>query len=287
MDDQGKKEDSWIRKLPTIIVVLSVLVFMIVAFNNHNQYKKWKTEQSELAGKVKQTGTKLDHLKKASGSLQEVTKKVETLKLQATNMTVALEKLIEEKNSTDSALSVLRQELKDLNEQVSASKNKVAELTKKRDALQKTDQQLRDDIINKKSVLDSIKFLQRQKPMLEQNIQDLKTHNDLAAKVEIEQQDKLEALQNKIKEGEAAIQAQNECRTALSNELSELTETIKKLSSQKENLAMLGEHHKKLEYLENLQQQKESLEILINSLLEMGKILEAKNLKLQQSGPTQ
>jgi chromosome segregation ATPase len=287
MDDQGKKEDSWIRKLPTIIVVLSVLIFMIVAFNNHYQYKKWKAEQSELAGKVKQTGTKLDHLEKASGSLQEVTKKVKTLKQQATNMTVALEKLIEEKNSTDSALSVLRQELKDLNEQVSASKNKVAELTKKRDALQKTDQQLRDDIINKKSVLDSIKFLQRQKPMLEQNIQDLKTHNDLAAKVEIEQQDKLEALQNKIKEGEAAIQTQNERRTALSNELSELTETIKKLSSQKENLAMLDEHHKKLEYLENLQQQKESLEILINSLLEMGKILEAKNLKLQQSGPTQ
>ena len=49
---------------------------------------------------------------------------------------------------------------------------------------------------------------------------------------------------------------------------------------------MLGDHQKKLEYLEYLQQQKESLEISINSLLEVGKVLEDKNLKLQQSEPT-
>jgi exonuclease SbcC len=236
-------------------------------------------------------------------------------------MTVALEKLIEEKNSTDSALSRLRQELsqanqqlKDLSEQVSASKNKVAELKKETDTLQRTItlrnkdiektnekikaaksqqemllntvQRLEGDIENKKIVLGSIEFLQRQRPMLEQKIQDLKTRNDLAAKVGLEQQAKLDTLENKIKEGAAALQAQNERRTALSKELAELTEAVKKLSSQKENLAMLGDHQKKLEYLENLQQQKESMEIAINSLLQRGKMLEANNLKLQQSGPT-
>jgi hypothetical protein len=50
MNDQGKKEDSWVRKLPTIIVALSVLIFGIVVFTNHNQYKKWKAEQSEKGG---------------------------------------------------------------------------------------------------------------------------------------------------------------------------------------------------------------------------------------------
>jgi chromosome segregation ATPase len=286
MDDQGKKEDSWIRKLPKIIVGLLVLIFVIIVFSNHNQYKKWQAEQSELTGKVKQTAAKLDNLQEASGSLQDVTKKAETLKQQAANMAVALEKLIEEKNSTDSALSRLRKELRDLNGQVSAGRNKVAELTKESDTLQSTNQRLRGDIVNKKSVLDSIKFLQRQIPLLEQNIQDLKTRNDLAAKVGLEQQAKLEAFQNKIKEGEAAIKAQNERRTALNNELSELTETVKKLSAQKEDLAMLDDLQKKLEYLENLQQQKESMEILINNLLEKGKMLETENLKLQQSGPT-
>lgn len=292
MDDQDKKDDSWVSKLPKIIVALLVLIFVIVVFSNHNQYKKWKAEQSELTGKVKQTGEKLDHLQEASGSLQDVTKKVETLKQQAASMTVALEKLIEEKNSTDSALSRLRQEfsqanqqLKDLNEQGSAGKNKVAELTKESDILQRINQRFRGDIANKKSVLDSIEFLQRQRPMFEQNIQDLKTRYDLAAKAGLERQSRLEDLQNKIKEGAAAMHAQNERRTALSNELSELTEAIKKLSSQKENLAMLDDHQKKLEYLENLQQQKESMEISINSLLELGKMLEEKNLKLQQSEP--
>jgi len=346
MNDQGKKEDSWVRKLPTIIVALSVLIFLIVVFTNHNQYKMWKAEQSDLTGKVKQTGAELDQLKEASGSLQDVTKKVETqkqqvasmtvaleklieekntkvetLKQQAASMTVALEKLIEEKNTTDAALSRLRPELsqanqqfKDLSEQVSAGKNKVAELTKETDTLQRTlalrnkdiektneeikaarsqqemlretVQRLEDDIENKKSVLGSIEFLQRQRPMLEQKIQDLKTRNDLAEKVGLEQQAMFDTLQNKIKEGAAALGAQNERRTALSKELAELTDAVKKLSSQKENLAMLGDHQKELEYLENLQRQKESMEIAINSLLQRGKMLEINNLKLQQSGPT-
>ena len=346
MDDQDKKEESWIRKLPKIIVGLAVLIFVIIAFTNHNQYKKWKTEQSELTGKVKQTGAKLDHLEEASGSLQDVTKKVEiqkqqvasmtvaleklieeknnkvgTQKQQVASMTVALEKLIEEKNNTDAVLSRLRQELsqanqqlKDLSEQVSASKNKVAELTKETDTLQRTlalrnkdiektnekikaarsqqemlletVQRLEDDIENKKSVLGSIEFLQRQRPLLEQKIQDLKTRNDLAEKVGLEQQAMFDTLQNKIKEGAAALQAQNERRTALSKELAELTDAVKKLSSQKENLAMLGDHQKELEYLENLQRQKESMEIAINSLLQRGEMLEINNLKLQQSGPT-
>jgi hypothetical protein len=74
MNDQGKKEDSWVRKLPIIIVALSVLTFLIVVFTDHNQYKKWKAEQSDLTGKVKQTGAELDQLKEASGALQDVTK---------------------------------------------------------------------------------------------------------------------------------------------------------------------------------------------------------------------
>ncbi|MFC1837330.1 hypothetical protein ACFLYW_01450 [Thermodesulfobacteriota bacterium] len=285
MNDQDKKEDSWIRKLPIIIVALAVLIFVIIVFRDHYQYKKWKAEQSDLTGKVKETGAKLDHYKAASGSLENISKKVENLKQQAADMTVALDKLKEEKNNTASALSGLRQELSDLNEQVSASRNKVAELTKETDTLQSINERLRGDIVSKKGVLDSIEFLHRQRPVLEQNIKDLKVRNDLAAKEWLEQQAKLDALQKKIKEGEAAIQAQNKSRTALSNELSKLTETIKKLSSQKENLAMLDDHQKKLEYLEYLQQQKESLESTINSLLETGKMLEAKNLKLQQSDP--
>jgi chromosome segregation ATPase len=349
MNDQGKKEDSWVRKLPIIIVALAVLTFMIVVITDHNQYKKWKAEQSDLTGKVKQTDAELEHLKEASGALQDVTKKVETQKQQVASMTVALEKLIEEKNTTDAALSRLRQEMsqanqqfKDLSEQVSAGKNKVAELTKETDTLQRTlalrnkdiektnekvkaarsqqemlletvqrlegeivnkksvlgsirsqqemlletVQRLEDDIENKKSVLGSIEFLQRQKPLLEQEIQDLKTRNDLVEKVGFEQQAMLDTLQNKIKEGAAALQAQNERRTALSKELAELTDAVKKLSSQKENLAMLGDHQKELEYLENLQRQKESMEIAIDSLLQKGKILELNILKLQQSGAT-
>jgi chromosome segregation ATPase len=321
MNDQGKKEDSWVRKLPVIIVALSVLIFIIVVFTNHNQYKKWKAEESDLTGKVKQTGTELDHLKEASGSLQDVTEMVETQKQQAASMTVALEELIEEKNSTDSALSRLRQELsqanqqlKDLSEQVSAGKNKVAELTKETDTLErtialrnkdiektdekikaarsqqemllKTVQRLEGDIENKKSVLDSIEFLQRQRPMLEQKIQDLKTRNTLAEKAGLEQQTKFDTLENKIKEGAAALQAQNERRTALSKELNELIEAVKELSSQKENLTMLRDNQKKLEYLESLQRQKESMEIAINSLLQRAKMLEENNLKLQQSEPT-
>ena len=97
MNDQDKKPDSWTRKLPTLIVVMAVLIFIIIAFTNHNQYKKWKAEQSELSGKVKQTGAELDQLQEASGSLQEVTKKVKTLKKQETDTTLAIEKLIAEK----------------------------------------------------------------------------------------------------------------------------------------------------------------------------------------------
>lgn len=320
MKDQDKKEDSWVRKLPAIIVALAVLIFIIVAITNHNEYKKWKAEQSDLTGKVKQTDAELDHLKEASGSLQDVTQKVETQKQQVASMTVALEQLIEEKDSTASALTSLRQELsqanqqlKDLSAQVSAGKNKVAELTKETDTLQrtlalrnkdiektnekikaarsqqemllKTVQRLDEDIENKKNVLGSIEFLQRQRPLLEQQIQDLKTRNVLAEKEGLEQQARFDSLQNKIKEGEAALQAQNERRTALSKELAELTEAVKEMSSQKENLAMLSDHQKKLEYLENLQRQKESMEIAINSLLQKGKMLEANNLKLQQSEP--
>ena len=285
MNDQDKKEDSWIRKLPTIIVILSVLTFMIIAFSNHNQFKNWKTEKSELTGNLKQTGAELDLLRAANGSLEDVTNKVKTMEQQVAAMTVALEKLIEEKDIAGSALLRLRQELRDLNRRVSAGKNEVAELMKESENLNSTNERFRVDILNKKGVLDSIEFLQRQKPVLEQNIQDLKTRNDLTAKADLEQQAKLEALQKKIKEGEASIQAQKERYTALSNELSELTETVKELSEQKENLVMLEDRQKRLEYLEYLQQQKESMEISINELLEKAKMLEEKNLKLQQSAP--
>ena len=285
MNDSNKKEDSWIRKLPTIIVILAVLIFMIVAFSNHNQFKNWKSEKSELTEKVKQTGTQLDLLRAENGSLQDVTKKVEIMEQQAAEMTAAHEKLIEEKNITDSALSKLRQELRDLNGQVSATKNDVAELTKESETLNSANQRLRSGILNKKGVLDSIEFLQRQKPVLEQNIQDLKTRNDLAAKANIEQQAKHVTLQKKIKEGEVSIQAQNEGLTALSNELSELKETVKELSEQKEKLVMFEDQQKRLEYLEYLQLQKESMETSINNLLEKGRMLEEKNLKLQQSAP--
>ena len=286
MNDLEKKEDSWIRKLPTIIVILAVLIFMIIAFSDHNQSKNWKTEKSKLTEEVKQTGAKLDLLRAANGSLQDVTKKVEIMEQQAVEMTAAHEKLIKEKNITDSALSKLRLELRDLNGQVSASKTEVAGLMKESETLNSTNIRLRGEILNKKGVLDSIEFLQRQKSVLEQNIQDLKTRNDLAAKADLEQQAKLEALQKKIKEEEVSIQAQKERYTALSNELSELTETVKKLSEQKEKLTMLEDQQKRLEYLEYLQQQKVSMEISINELLEKGKMLEEKNLKLQQSAPT-
>lgn len=285
MNDSNKKEDSWIRKLPTIIVILAVLTFIIVAFSNHSQFKNWKSEKSELTEKVKQTGTQLDLLRAENGSLQDVTKKVEIMEQQAAEMTAAHEKLIEEKNITESALSKLRQELRDLNGQVSATKTEVAELTKESETLNSANQGLRSEILNKKGVLDSIEFLQRQKPVLEQNIQDLKTRNDLAAKANIEQQAKHVTLQKKIKEGEVSIQAQNERLTALNNELSELKETVKELSEQKENLVMLEDQQKRLEYLEYLQLQKESMETSINNLLEKGRMLEEKNLKLQQSAP--
>ena len=285
MNDSNKKEDSWIRKLPTIIVILAVLIFMIVAFSNHNQFKNWKSEKSELTEKVKQTGTQLDLLRAENGSLQDVTKKVEIMEQQAAEMTAAHEKLIEEKNITDSALSKLRQELRDLNGQVSATKTDVAELMKESKTLNRSNLGIRGEILNKKGVLDSIEFLQRQKPILEQSIQDLKTRNDLVAKEVLEQQDKLETLQKKTKEGEVSIQAQNERHTALSNELSELKKTVKELSEQKEKLAMLEDQKKRLEYLEYLQLQKESMEISINNLLEKGRMLEEKNLKLQQSAP--
>jgi len=285
MNDSDKKEDSWIRKLPTIIVILAVLTFIIVAFSNHNQFKNWKSEKSELTEKVKQTGTQLDLLRAENGSLQDVTKKVKIMKQQTAEMTAAHEKLIEEKNITESALSKLRQELRDLNGQVSATKTEVAELTKESETLNSANQRLRSEILNKKGVLDSIEFLQRQKPVLEQNIQDLKTRNDLAAKANIEQQAKHVTLQKKIKEGEVSIQAQNKRLTALSNELSELKETVKELSEQKENLVMLEDQQKRLEYLEYLQLQKESMETSINNLLEKGRMLEEKNLKLQQSAP--
>ena len=285
MNDSDKKEDSWIRKLPTIIVILAVLTFIIVAFSNHSQFKNWKSEKSELTEKVKQTGTQLDLLRAENGSLQDVTKKVEIMEQQAAEMTAAHEKLIEEKNITESALSKLRQELRDLNGQVSATKTEVAELTKESETLNSANQRLRSEILNKKGVLDSIEFLQRQKPILEQSIQDLKTRNDLVAKEVLEQQDKLETLQKKTKEGEVSIQAQNERHTALSNELSELKKTVKELSEQKEKLVMLEDQQKRLEYLEYLQLQKESMETSINNLLEKGRMLEEKNLKLQQSAP--
>ncbi len=307
MNEPDKKEDSWVRKLVPIIITLAVLIFITAALINHKQYKNWKAEQSELSGKVKQTGTELDQLKEASGTLQDVKKNAETLKQSVTSMTVELEKKTKEKNSTNSALLRLRQELsqekqqlKNLNELVTASKNKVAELTKdiektnqkvnaaksQREMLLKTVQRLEGEIVNKKSVLDSIEFLQRQKSLLEQKIHDLKTSNDHTAKAVLGQQAKFDALQNKIKNGAATLQTQQEHHTTLNKELVELTKSIKKLSSQKETIVMLGDQQKKLEYLEKLQQQKESMEIAISNLLQRGKMLEAKNLKLQQNRPT-
>lgn len=287
MIEKDGKEDSWIRKLPTIIVVLAVLTFIIIVFRDHSQFIKWEENQTELTGKFKQTSEELALLREAHGSLQDITKKVETLEQQATDLTTALEKLVDEKKNTASTLSTLRQELKDLNGQVLTSKNEIAELMKESETINNTNQQLRDDILNKKNVLDSIEFLQRQKPVLEQNIQDLSKRNDLAGKEELELQAKLETLQNKIKEGEAAIQVQNGQRTTLEGELAKLTESVTKLSSQKEKLEIWDDHQKQLEYLEYLQQQKESLEISINNLLEKGKMLEEENSNLQQGEPAE
>ena len=285
MTETDRKEESWIRKLPVFIVVLTVLIFIIIVIRDHNQYIKWEEDQTELTGKFKQTSEELVLLREAQGSLQEISEKVETLEQQAADLTTTLEKLVKEKNNTDSALSKQRQEMKNLNGQILTSKNQVAELTKERETINNTNQQLRDDILNKKNVLDSIEFLQRQKLTLEQNIQDLKKRHDLAEKEELVQQARIEDLQKKIKEGEAAIQAQNEQHAAMSSELSELTETLKKKSSQKEGLEIWDYHQRKLEYLEYLQQQKETLEITINNLLEMGKKLEEKNSRLQQNAP--
>ena len=285
MTETDRKEESWIRKLPVFIVVLTVLIFIIIVIRDHNQYIKWEEDQTELTGKFKQTSEELVLLREAQGSLQEISEKVETLEQQAADLTTTLEKLVKEKNNTDSALSKQRQEMKNLNGQILTSKNQVAELTKERETINNTNQQLRDDILNKKNVLDSIEFLQRQKLTLEQNIQDLKKRHDLAEKEELVQQARIEDLQEKIKEGEAAIQAQNEQHAAMSSELSELTETLKKKSSQKEGLEIWDDHQRKLEYLEYLQQQKETLEITINNLLEMGQKLEEKNSRLQQNAP--
>ena len=285
MNDTDRKEESWVRKLPKVIFALAVLIFIIIIFSNHNQFIKWKKNQAELSGKVQQTSEELALLREANGSLQQVTNKVETLRQQAAETTAALEKLNEEKNNTETALLTLRQKREELDEQIAVGKNKVAELTKEADNFKNTNQRLRDDIVNKKNVLESIAFLQRQKSLLEQSIQELNTSNDFAAKAVLEQQARLEALQARIKEGEASIQTQSEQRMALSSELSELTETVKELSSQKEKLAMLDDHRKRLEYLEYLQLQKETLEISINSLLEKGRKLEEEGTKLQQGTP--
>lgn len=285
MNNTDKKEDSWIHKLPKIIAFLVVLIFIIIVIRDHTQYKKWKEDQSNLTGKVKQTSEELALLREANGSLQDITKKVGTLEQRAVDMTAAQEKLIEEKNKTEITLSKLRQDLKDLNGQVSNNRKEVTELMKKSKTLNNTNQELRDDILNKKNVLHSIGFLQRQIPVLEQNIQDLKTRQDSAAKAGLEQQAKLEALQNEIKEGEAAIQVQNERRAALTGELTELTETVKKLSTQKDKLENWDDYQKKLEYFEYLEQQKDTLETSINNLLEKGKKMEESNLNLQQKAP--
>jgi uncharacterized protein YoxC len=285
MNDTDKKEDSWIHKLPKIIAFLVVLIFIIIVIRDHTQYKKWKEDQSNLTGKVKQTSEELALLREANGSLQDITKKVGTLEQRAVDMTAAQEKLIEEKNKTEITLSKLRQDLKDLNGQVSNNRKEVTELMKKSKTLNNTNQELRDDILNKKNVLHSIGFLQRQIPVLEQNIQDLKTRQDSAAKAGLEQQAKLEALQNEIKEGEAVIQVQNERRAALTGELTELTEIVKKLSTQKDKLENWDDYQKKLEYFEYLKQQKDTLETSINNLLEKGKKMEESNLNLQQKAP--
>lgn len=285
MSDTDRKEESWIRKLPTIIAVLAVLIFIIIVFRDHSQYIKWKQDQSELTEKIQQTSEELALLKDANGALEDVTRRVGTIEQQAADMTATLEELTAEKNNIEDALSKLRPELSDLNEQVSASRNKVTELMKENATLKTANHQLRDDIVNKKSVLDSIAFLQRQKSVLERNIQDLATRHDLAVKAELEQQARLDALQNAIKEGETAIQAQKEQRTALGDEMAEMTETLKQLSSQKEKLEYWDDLQKRLEYLEFLQNQKESLEISINNLMEIGKKLEEENSMHQQNIP--
>lgn len=281
MSEKDKKEESWIQKLPMLIVVMAVVIFVIVVIRDHNQYIKLKEDQAELAGKVQQTSKELTLLQEASGTLDEVTKKVESLAKKAADTTAVLEKLNEEKNATDLTLSKLRQELNELNGQIAASKDKVVELMHELETLQTTNQQLRSDIVNKKNVLDSIAFLQRQKTSLEQKIQDLQTRYDHTVKTERELQASLEDLQKKISVGTADIQAQNEQRTALNIEVSELTETLEKLSLQKEKLEMWDDQQKRLEYIEYLKQQKESLEISINNLLEAGKKLEEKNSNLQ------
>lgn len=286
MNDTDKKEDSWINKLPKIIVVLAVLIFIIIVIRDHNQNTKWQEDQSNLTAKIEQTSEELTLLKEANGSLQNVIQKVKNLEEQATEMTVAQEKLIKENNETEMTLAKLCVNLRELNNQVATGKAEVAELIKKSKTLENKNQELRNDILNKKNVLQSSEFLQRQIPVLEKNIQDLKTRHDSAAKEWLEQQAKLEALQKKIKEEEVALQVQKEHRATLTSELSGLTETVKKLSAQKEKLANWDDYQKQLEYLEYLKQQKDSLEISINNLLERGKKIEENNFKPQGNTPT-
>ena len=285
MDDIDRKAESWIRKLPKIIIFLAVLIFIIIVIRDYNQSEKWKEDQGDLTAKIKQTSEELAILREANGSLDDVRKKIESLKQRADGLNAELDKLTHEKNTTDVTLAKLRQELNELNGQVSAGRNKVAELTEKHETLKTTNQQLRNDIVNKKSVLESIVFLQRQKPILEQNIQDLKVSYELAANEEAAQQNRLEVLQKKIQAGETDIQAQNERLNALNGELTKLAEAVKTLSQQKERLELWDDSQKKLEYLDYLQQQKESLEMSINNLLERGKKLEQENSKLQQNTP--
>ena len=135
MTETDRKEESWIRKLPVFIVVLTVLIFIIIVIRDHNQYIKWEEDQTELTGKFKQTSEELVLLREAQGSLQEISEKVETLEQQAADLTTTLEKLVKEKNNTDSALSKQRQEMKNLNGQILTSKNQVAELTKERETI--------------------------------------------------------------------------------------------------------------------------------------------------------
>ena len=108
MKDTDKKDDSWIRKLPTIIAFLVALIFIIIVIRDHSQYKKWKEDQSNLTEKVKQTSEELALLREANGFLQDITKKVKTLEQRATDMTAAQEKLLVEKNKTEITLSKLR-----------------------------------------------------------------------------------------------------------------------------------------------------------------------------------
>jgi predicted nucleic acid-binding Zn-ribbon protein len=121
--------------------------------------------------------------------------------------------------------------------------------------------------------------------VLEQNIKDLKMRHDSAAKEWLEQQAKLEALQNKIKEEEVVMHVQNERRASLNSELSKLTETVDKLSSQKDKLENWDDYQKQLEYFEYLKQQKDSLEISINNLLERGQKMEESSLNPQEKAP--